>query len=168
MKTKPITKTITTLLLVLLFFSCNDDKDCCGMYIATFADISYADSEGNDLLNPDNDNGYKEENIDIYRLSAEGEKIKMYDHYLAYPENFKIFYSTISEQYILRLFLSPEAGSDDPFVTYFINFGNGEEDKVEGEIERLPGVERLIKIWYNDILVWELEDNDLNYFEIVK
>ena len=170
MKTQNTIKTITIALLFVVFFSCSDnDKPCCANNIDNNATISYIDGVGNDLLNPASEGSYKEENIDIYRLNSEGIKVQVYYENYNHPEAFHIYYSSGFEKNVMEVYFYPEGEFSPELVTYFIDFGNGEEDKVEAEIEEYSNGERLLKVWYNDVLVWERDvNNDNNYFEIVK
>ena len=65
---------ILALSIMLGMVSCNDNKDCCGIPPpTTVLIVAYVDSANNDLLNPNNEGSYAENEIMLF-YEVDGEK----------------------------------------------------------------------------------------------
>jgi hypothetical protein len=121
------------------------------------ANISLKNSSGEDLLNPNNPNSYKESKIKTYYLVNGEEKI-------AHTEEF--IYEDGEGLYRLRIFLNDE-GNDEFPITY-IDWNETDRDTIKSEIYKTDNQTRVIKIWYNKVLMWDAENLHATEFTVIK
>lgn len=142
----------------VIIASCGKERglDCC-MNISMNADISLENAAGEDLLNPENFNSYNEREIKTFYLIDGIERI-------AHTEEF--LFKDNDGLYRLRVFLNDE-GNDEYPITY-IDWNQTDRDTLKSEIYRTNNQIRVIKIWCNDVLMWDAEDLGPEQFTIVK
>lgn len=150
-------KSILFALIILLAVGCNKDDDCGCTIISLDANISLKNAAGADLLDPDNPDSYKKENIRIYHLINGEQKQAGLDD---------IIYKDIDSIYRYRTFVNYE-GNDEFPITY-IDWDEKDRDTIKSEIYRSNNVTRAIKFWYNDKLMWDVENGGAPHFTIVK
>lgn len=150
-------KSILFALIILLAVGCNKDDDCGCTIISLDANISLKSAAGADLLDPDNPDSYKKENIRIYHLINGDEKRAGVDDIL-YEDGDGI------NRY--RTFVNHE-GSDEFPITY-IDWSETDRDTIKSEIYRTDNQTRAIKIWYNGELMWDVENGGAPDLTIVK
>ncbi len=159
------------LLLLIIFSMISCDKNSTEDFFAeTSFDISYFDTNGNDLLNPNEPISYKREDIDIYYL-INGEKIKQYHEHLSNPEFFFISDEIRENKYFMALTPNDQNLDNNNRAITYIDFGNNVEDKVECEFKTYENSSRIqvVKIWYNDELKWEYSTGgSVRWIEIIK
>jgi len=126
-----------------------------GIYISRSADISFVDKHGNDLLNPDNPNGFKKQSLKLYYLEEGLKKEVYFPHYDA-PRNIDLFCER--EFCELRKVVSH---------TTYLEFEPGVEDIIESEFIKNGGSILVSKIYYNGELKWDI-DSGAPAFTIVK
>lgn len=146
--------------IFIIFISCSKENPT-EMNIDTSIDISVKNSEGIDLLNPNNSNSFKEQSISIYYLT-DGELTLYNEPNLDYPNGFFIFQH--ENEYRLRLF--PNTSSNESLPETVIKWNSSESDALKCNIEKTDNSEICTKVWLNDILVWE--NNSDRYIQIVK
>ncbi len=162
-------KKLILLSILVAMISCKKNNEN-RIFDETPFDISYFDKNGNDLLNPNNPNSYKETDINIYYL-INGEKVKQYQKNLEYPKSFFISNEIRDNKYFMRLFPNDRNLNENNRAITYINFGNNEEDKVECEFKTYKNSSsiQVVKIWYNDKLMWQYTDGGSNrWIEIIK
>jgi hypothetical protein len=154
--------------IMVIFFSCKKDKK--DISVSTAIDISYFDQNGNDLLDPNNPLSFKESDIDVFYL-LDGVKVKQYQGNLEFPEFFFISDEIRENKHFMRLFPNCENLDENNRAVTYINFSNNLEDKVEGEFQTYAHSSsiRIIKVWYNDVLVWQnIDGGNPAWIEIIK
>ena len=149
-------KPILFVLIVLLAMSCNKDYDCCTIY-SLDANISLKNAAGDDLLDPNNPNSFKESNIKTYHL-INGEEIRAGLDDIIYKDSDSIY------RYLT--FVNYE-GNDEFPITY-IDWSETDRDTIKSEIYRSGNVTRAIKFWFNNELMWDGEKDGASEFTIVK
>ena len=150
-------KPILFVLIVLLAAGCNKDDDCgCTIY-SLDANISLKNTTGDDLLDPNNPNSFKKENIRTYHL-INGEQKRAGLDDIIYQDNDSI--------YRYRIFVNYE-GNDEFPITY-IDWSETDRDTIKSEIYRSGNVTRAIKFWYNGELVWDGNTGTAGEFTILK
>ena len=144
--------------LILLFaVGCNKDDDCGCTIISLDANIAITNSDGDDLLDPNNLNSYKKGDIKIYHLINGEQKRAGIDD---------IIYEDVDSIYRYRTFVNYE-GNDEYPITY-IDWSETDRDTIKSEIYRTDNQTRVIKIWYNGELMWDVADGRAPDFTIVK
>jgi len=144
-------------LLFLIFIGCDKDDDDCCTIISLDANISVKNAGGEDLLDPNNPNSYKKENIKIYHLINGEQKRAGLDD---------IIYQDSDSVFRYRTFVNHEGNAEFP-VTY-IDWDETDRDTLKSEIYRTDNQTRVIKIWYNGELKWDVENGEAPDFTIVK
>jgi len=124
-------------------------------------DIAFCNQEGLDLLDPNKAVSFKESEIDIYTI-IDGEKTQVYEANLDHPEHFFVYYHDDIGKYFLRIFSVGDI--IDEISTTYINFGDGTEDRIDFEISG-PHV---IKVWYNEVLMWDVSNAMAERIEVIK
>lgn len=114
--------------------------------------LSFVDEDGKDLLNPEHPNHWNEDNLDVYYLQ-DGEKVRVYDDMMDYPESFKIFYAGDQDRYTMQLWTSSYV--EDGHTTTFIEFPDGKMDTIKIKVHSVEGSLLAQKIWYNGELSWQ-------------
>lgn len=84
---------IYSFIIALLFSSCddNENEEQVLVSIGSAFLMKIADNEGNDLLDPDNDNSFKIEDINNFYL-IDGEKVRKFNEEMTYPKGLQLFY----------------------------------------------------------------------------
>ncbi|WP_310990965.1 hypothetical protein [Aequorivita marina] len=151
---KPI---LSALILLLTVVGCSTDDDCGCTIISLDVNIALTNAAGDDLLDPDNPNSYKESAIKVYHLINDEEQRSGVDDVLFQGEDGTYVYTT---------FVNYEGDAEYP-ITY-IDWSETDRDTIKSEIYRTDNQTRAIKIWYNDELMWDVADGSAPYFTIVK
>ena len=146
---------------LILFSSCSSDDE--QFIVSAAIDISVKDSEGNDLLNPENVNSFKENQINIFYV-VNGQELIFYNGDLAHPKGFFIYKEEKSE-FRIRVFPNMDKNLELP-VTY-IKWNSTDTDTIRCSIERKSNSEIVTKVWLNENLVWEGYETE-RFFEIIK
>jgi len=145
----------------VLFSSCSSD-DSDQFIVDTHIDVLIKDSNGNNLLDPENVNSYKEEQIKIFYL-VNGQQSEVNNSNLDYPKGFFIYEH--ENEFRIRIFPNSDKNEETP-VTY-IMWNNTDIDTIKCSIERKSNSEICKKVWLNDNLVWEAYETE-RFFEIIK
>jgi hypothetical protein len=159
-------KTIATLIILTILTSCsksNDDEPQQQVVVDINIEMSLKSSNGEDLLDPNNPDAYKVENIKLYYL-INGEKKEVFDPNMAYPRNFFIFKH--ESEYRIRVFQNHSETETLP-ITY-IEWSPDATDTIQTEIYRDENSIRAIKTWFNGDLKWDVENEQEPYFSIIK
>lgn len=119
------------------------------------------DGLGNDLLNPSTVGSFNTGNVDLFYLNN-GQKERVYNGNMDYPENFFIFEA--NGQYYMRLFPSEYVIGNRS--TSFIQFNQTDIDTLTCQLLKSESKAVCTQVWYNDQLVWD--GNGPRYFEIRK
>lgn len=145
-------KILLLFILCLLLSSC--EKKIGGPVPNTMINISYRDQKGTDLLNPSNAPHISAADIDVYFLTPQGERRRLYISNLDMPEHFRIDKQDNGSS-MLTLFFEPDLDCVDKnqMATMFLTYTNHQEDKFVGKFNRTKWPRTLEKLWVNDKLV---------------
>ena len=150
---------------MIFLLSCSDDDSVDYFTDDSQIQFSVKNEQGLDLLNPSNEYSYKEDLIDIYWV-IDSVKTRIYDANLDLPKFFVISNNSNNE-YFFHLFLNTNTDENTRSLTY-IKWNDTEEDKIECEFRKGENYIIRQKVWYNDVLVFNYEENSEPYFEIIK
>ena len=118
-------------LIAVLLFSCDEEEPVFPGFIDVGFGFVVIDDQGTDLLDPANENSYKEDSIDIYSL-IDGVKTIKYGVTVDSPKSFRINYSTYHNLYVMTLYLNSKMDENNKAITY-VQWNSAEEDKFECE-----------------------------------
>ncbi len=153
---------ILILLLVLGFTSCKKTSN----YAFTKdikIEIMLADNEGEDLFNPESYFYYNPNSIKIFHL-LHGEMIEIKNQLLDPPQNFYLNY--VNGRHRMQLF--PNHDKSEQFPITLIQWNSSKMDTVKCDFDRNVNSIICNKVWYNDELVWEANNNNgTRLFEII-
>ncbi|MFK5958964.1 MAG: hypothetical protein QM495_08870 [Lutibacter sp.] len=163
---------IFMLLALILIVSCSsDDNNNENNYYNLDTDVIFTvkDSNGNDMLNPNNQNAYLSDNIKIYYVKADGGSEEIYYPNLSSPRNFRIITPEDSQENIYAFQLFPNTYVMEDAITY-IEWNNTETDTIKTNYRYGKNYTICDKIWYNNVNVWteNTEVNTGRIFEIIK
>ncbi len=159
-------KAIVILMMVTFLTSCNkeDETEKVAVFFDTSVEISLKNQSGEDMLNPNNQNGYRAENIKIYYL-VNGEKQEVFDVNMDYPRNFLIF--QLENEYRIRIFQNSAETEELP-ITY-VEWNENETDTLQAEYDRTYNNQpRVQKVWFNGDLKWDGKDGEKGFFSVIK
>lgn len=159
-------RTIIALIILAVFVSCsknNDDEPQNQYSINRGVEISLKNSNGEDLLDPNNPNGYKAEEIKLYYL-INGEKQEVFDPNMDNPRNFLIY--NHDSEYRIGISLN-DTDSDTRPITY-VEWNEIETDTLQAAFFKNENTIQVIKTWFNGELKWDGSNGQDNFFTIVK
>ncbi len=134
-------------LSILILSSCVDPMVCCTV-IDTGLDLTITDELGNDLLDRNSPNAFKEEHIRLFYIK-DGKKVEVNN---SASRDFFVFEDTENNRFVIRVFL----GGDDPIGETIIKWNNKESDTFLTEIEKYDNGNLILsKVWYEDNLVFD-------------
>jgi hypothetical protein len=120
-------------------------------------DLTITDELGNDLLDRNNPEAFKEEHIRLFYIKN-GEKIEVNN---SASRDFFIFEDTQNDQFVFRVFL----GGDYPIGETIIQWNNEESDTFLAEIEKFDNGNLLLrKVWYENNLVFDTKTSTTGAF----
>ena len=163
---------IFLLITTILIASCSsDDNNNDDNYYNLDTDIIFTikDSNGNDLLNPNNPNAYLSETVKIYYLKENGDLEEVYNSNLDAPRNFNIITPEDSGENVYAFSLFPNTNVIENAITY-IEWNDTEKDTVRTNYRYGNNYTICNKVWYNNVNVWT-ENTEINagrIFEIIK
>ena len=151
-------KSILFAIILMFLVSCNKDDDNCGCTIISLdANISLKNAAGKDLLDPNNPDSYKKNNIKIYHLINGEQKPAGLDD---------IIFQDSDSIYRYRTFVNYEG--NDAFPITYIDWSETDRDTIISEIYKTENQTRAIKIWFNNELMWDVENGGDREFTIIK
>lgn len=156
------------LLLISLVISCssNDDNEKINnAIIDTSIDISYFNKDSLDLLDQKKDYAYNEKNIELFYIDN-NKKTKIFNANLDYPKGFKVFKHEVDNIHRIAIF-----GKNDKTKkrdTILIKLNEKEIDTLVYTTKYTNNVEEITKVWYNDVIKWEVPYTKERYFSIFK
>jgi len=153
--------------LSVLLLSC--EKKIGGPVPNIMINIAYRDGMGLDLLNPANAPYISAADIDVYFLTPQGERRRLYKSNLDMPEHFRIDKDDTGNHQ-LTLFFEPDLDCIDKnkMATMFLTYTQKTEDKFVGKFNRVEWPRTLEKLWINDKLVWEIGSSSQRRVTIIK
>lgn len=151
------------ILFAILFVGCSDENEPTIFEIGVNIWIR-EDSNSNNLLNIENPNSLKEEDIRVYSLDENGEKKELFAPNLDAPRNFSVipYNNNGVNENLFRL--SPYLGktNETEITTTLVQWRIGVVDTITCEIYREKGVTITNKVWYNTILKYDISDSSVN------
>ncbi|MCG2419621.1 hypothetical protein K8089_11355 [Aequorivita sp. F47161] len=151
-------KSILIALSVFFLISCSRNDEPQGQIVIDLGvNFSIQSATGEDLLDPNNSNAFKKENIKTYHLINGEVKLVGADDMLFLGNN---------GLYVFGTFVNYE-GNDEFSITY-IDWSETDRDTIKSQIYKTKNQIRAIKVWYNDTLMWDVENGGAPYFTIVK
>lgn len=151
------------LVFLVLLFSCRGNNEDF-FSVDTRIDIKVVDSIGNNLLNPNLSNSYREDEIKIYFL-INGEKIYIWEPLMQFPNRFYIYNEFNSGDYRIRIFPNDTAHTDLPVT--LIQWDTNDMDTIVCHFKRTKGYINCDYLWYNEMYIDPKLTNN-RYFTIVK
>lgn len=166
-------KVLLIFVLCILLSSC--EKPTGGPGPDTYINISYRDQNGLDLLNSANPAYINSEDIDVYFLTPQNERRRLYNGRLDMPEMFRIDKQD-NDNYYLTIFFEPDLDCVDKnnmatmYLTYYQKLDPNQklEDKFVGKFNQKKWPRTLEKLWVNDKLVWEISSSSPRLITINK
>lgn len=160
-------KILALFVLCLLLLSC--EKKIGGPVPNTMINISYRDQNGLDLINPVNTPYISASDIDVYLLTPQNERRRLYKSNLTMPEHFRIDKQN-NDSYMLTIFFEPDLDCIDKnkMATMYLTYTNRSEDKFVGKFNRAEFPRTLEKLWINDKLVWEISSSSQRMVTLIK
>lgn len=151
-------KKILIVIAVALLLSCSKNDDSEEQFLVDLGvNISLESTTGDDLLDPENPNSYKKSEIKTYHLIDEVEQRAGADDVLLQDP---------AGTYVFRTFVNYK-GNDEYPITY-IDWSETDRDTIKSEIYRTINQIRVIKVWYNGELMWDVENGGDASFTIIK
>lgn len=148
--------------LAVLSSACNKDSTEGFVHSAELY-LTVKNNEGKDLLDPNNPESFKEEDIHLLYI-VDGKAQKVYDENMTIPKGFKIV--KLDSEYSIKLFLNSDPSEKNP-ITY-IQWDDNSIDTLKAEYRRNGSV-ICTKVWFNDEIRWDSSvENTIRSFEIVK
>lgn len=147
------------LLLSTLLAAGGCDPQFCCTNISTGFHLSIVDQNGNDLLDPAHPDAITKSNTDLYYLeNGEMEKKQA-------PRNFSIETEEKQfERYAMRISTSKYEGGVAEF--WYLEFEDESTDTIRVQYKKSDNSTYLTKIWYNDKLRWDAENNHRRFFTV--
>jgi hypothetical protein len=148
----------------LLLISCAKHPDSADIF-DTSIDLRLENISGEDLLNPDTDNSYNQNDIQLFNLMDGVEEYHFCgncDHQQGY------FFFKRDNNFVMRISPNFEIQKDGSDPITYIQWNETDRDTIQCHINRNDDGSYIfcIKVWYNNILVY---DNDgERYFTIIK
>ncbi|WP_086478479.1 MULTISPECIES: hypothetical protein [Arenibacter] len=158
-------KYLISFLIIPLLYSCSSDDGKEQFVYDVSVEFSVKDSEGNDLLNPENSNSFDESEIKLFYL-INGEVNEVYDGNMDHPRNFVINEYPPASEYRIGVFLNYSETEEQP--TTYIKWNETDTDTLKCEVYRTNSLTKITKLWLNDEQIWTSSDGTVPYFEILK
>lgn len=152
------------LISLILLCSCSSEDKPSQANVSNSVSFTIKNSNGEDLLDIQNDHHIDPEGIQLYSF-IDGKSKELFDGNLDYPKHFRIE-KNLDGMYQIDLY--PYLNfSNNPSIT-LISWGNGDTDtlKINNNFSNQSISNE--KIWLNGGLLWERESNSIKLFELTK
>jgi len=158
--------------LFLFCISCNKDhivKD--STVVAVDISLAVKNKRGDDLLNPENPNSFKKDEIKIfYLINGKSEEASSYYSDRGYdldnPRSFSIFKYRNTNNYRIGIVLNADISEEFP-ITY-IKWNSMDTDTIKCSILRKNNSEIINKVWLNGKIAWSSSGNTERFIQIIK
>ena len=153
------------IILLMLLSSCNSDNNMQETNIEADIGFYLLDSNGNDLLNPNNPNGIDLDIVRVYEI-INGEEVEINNPNLDGPHGFVLLEPEgIYDKYRLSLGLNIKEISNP--TTTIVKWNTTDIDIFKSEYNRGDNFIICTKIWLNNDIVWKTSDG-VRFIEITK
>lgn len=147
---------------LLVLSSCKKEEETYNSYdLDTHVEISVKNSKGKDLLDPNNPEAFKKNNIKLFYVK-DGIAKEVFDGNLDFPRHFMVYKH--ESEHRIRIF--PD--DSEELTTTLIQWEPDNVDTLKCKIKKTAGAKVCIKAWFNDSLRWEMSMGKERYFTIVK
>ena len=157
------------LLLMISFFSCssNDENQPSATNIDAVVRFYVLNEQGDDLLNPNNQNSIETSNLKIYEL-INGKEVEVNNPNSDAPRGFWVSPPEGKfDKYSLGLTLNILEDSNTTIT--LLKWSESDSDSFKAELKKGDNYIICQKIWVNDIKVWDMiEDGDKRFFTLKK
>ncbi|MEJ1236688.1 hypothetical protein WBG78_01085 [Chryseolinea sp. T2] len=154
---------LTLLTIFITIFSSCEEKLCGCTVVDADVNLIVTDSENRNLLDPSTPEHFKEDDIRIYFL-RNGQREEAYAANLDAPRYFRIDQSGPNGEYMMRLFPDLETHNSD-ITTTIIRWNGSDEDTVACEIRNTDNSTIITRVWYNDDLGYDQNDQRLSRYK---
>lgn len=157
-------KILLVLLIGFTFASC--EKKIVGPVIDASVSLSFVNSKGDDLLNPNTLGSFSEQDIDIFIL-VNGSKNLLYQGNLDASKFFKIRTDNGKNSFHMFFDITPVNFKNDK-ITQYIRFKDGSEIEVVGEFNADRKRNKILQqIWVNGLPKTKIETENSSQSPIV-
>ena len=156
-------RTIVLLTIFTMLFGCNSEEIIKADDLYTGFEFSVVDNQGNDLLNPENQNYLSHSNIKLF-YKENGQYKEVYNANLDYPRNFLIFKH--KTEYRIRIFLNDSENETQP--EKMIQWNENKSNIIKAEFYRTNSLVRFNKVWLDDNLIWDYASNSEPYYKLIE
>lgn len=152
------------IILLIVLSSCNSDNNMEETNIEAGIVFYLLDKNGNDLLDPNNQNSIDLDDLRVYEV-VNGEEIEINNPKLDGPRGFVLLEPEgIYDKYRLALGLNITETSNP--TTTIVKWNSEDIDIFKAEYNRGNNFVICTKIWLNDEIVWD--KNGVRFIEIIK
>ena len=151
--------------MLCLICSCStDDAEQNQFVFDASYDFIVRDNDGNDLLNPENPNAYKESDIKLfYKINGNVEEV--FEGNLDNPRHFEIFKH--KNEYRITVGVNHAKNEDLP-ITY-IQWNEADTDTIKAKFRRTDNLTIIKKLWLNGKQIFPpLDDGSGEFYTIIK
>ena len=161
-------KKYVILMISLMIIGCskdNQNENINAFNLDVGVEFSVINSDGEDILNPNNPNAINKSDIKLFYL-IDGVKKEVYNSNYDYPRNFKIYEH--QNEYRITIWQNNTDSEEKPLT--FVQWSKDENDidKIETIYERTSNAVLQRKIWLNDDLLWESNSGIEPFFVLTK
>ena len=156
-------RTIVFLTIFTMLSGCKSDDNSEQINLDVAFEFSVVNNEGNDLLNPENQNYFNHSNIKLF-YKVDGEYKEVYDENLDNPKNFLIFKH--ETEYRIRIFLNYSTKEIQPET--MIQWGENKSNIIKAEFYRTSSLVRFDKVWLDGSLIWDSASNSEPYYKLIE
>ncbi len=154
-------KNLLILLTLITLFACNSDDDndetkLIGVYVDVGIDLTVINSDGEDLLNPNNPNHLDLDKIRVF-YEIDGELQNMYDPNMNAPRMFWVVKHDHENFYRMKLTLNAKETESKPKT--ILQWDDGSRDTFETTFERTSNTLIKKKLWLNGEFLTEFDIN---------
>ena len=148
---------------IVLLAECTKNADP-QVVVYNMVEFKVVDSNGNDLLDPENVDQIDESQIKVF-YKVDGQWQEVFDANMDYPRNFFIYQGEYS--YRMRVFLNDTESGVLPET--LIQWSDSDADTIQAEFNRTSSSIVLQKIWLNgDPIVSLSSDSSDLYYTLIK
>jgi hypothetical protein len=155
-------KKLALILFVILGLSCQDEETS-STVIATEIELSLSDGVGNDLLNPNYQNGFKEENIKHFYL-INGVKKEVFNSNEDTPKRIGI--TKYSDRYRIGIGMNTVANENGEVIS-LIQWKENDIDTIIAKLQITQNTTVIINPKFNGVPIPETEETGY-FLEIIK
>lgn len=156
-------KNIYLIAITLILISCSSDEpeNCC-VVVDTAVTIKYVNDNNENLL--EGENSIDVNNIKVFH-KIDSEWKEYFEGNMDYPKGLTTV--EINGENFLRIFVSTDIDENQVSETK-LEFSDNNEDIIKTELNLSANNTIITRVWYNDNLEWDMNDNLPRQFIIVK